>query len=85
MTVFQIAKQIISDHVMYAQSFLLNCLTENFKSIIYFLFHIIKLCFQKMSGVYRPPSAGYGVPQGPVLADNGFNQGTRLYRGKLHK
>ena len=31
---------------------------------------------------YQPPSPGYGVPQGPVLSDNGFFPGSSLYLGK---
>ena len=31
---------------------------------------------------YQPPSPGYGVPQGPVLDQNGFGPGRSLYRGK---
>ena len=30
---------------------------------------------------YQPPSPGYGVPQGPVLDDNGLSRGRSLYRG----
>merc|ERR1712013_546212 len=37
----------------------------------------------KMSGSYRPPSTGYGVPQAPILSGNNFNQQGPylLYRG----
>jgi hypothetical protein len=28
---------------------------------------------------YRPPSSGYGVPQGPMLDDNGFSTSRSLY------
>ena len=39
----------------------------------------------KMSGSYRPPSTGYGVPQAPILSGNNFNQQGPylLYRGQL--